>query len=69
MTLKWLLFQEIAKIAQRLGAKPPVPFHNAVELYQFSQHAAEFQHFLNGIILTFGSNPFAKSLLQLYGFI
>ena len=48
MTLTWLFFPEIAKIALRLGALPPDPVHNTFELHQFAQHATQitvfFQH-------------------------
>ena len=65
MTLKWLyFFQEIAIIAQRLGAFTPAPLLITLELHQFGQHAAQLQHFLNRIILTFGSSPLAKFWLQ-----
>ena len=40
MTFKWLIFREIVKIAQQLGALPPDPAHNTLELHQFAQYAA-----------------------------
>ena len=36
MTLKWLFFQEIAKVAQQVGQ---TPLHNTLELHQFAQQA------------------------------
>ena len=68
MTLKWLFFQEIEKIAQQLGAQPPDPAHNTFELHQFAQHAAQLQHVLDRIISTFRSSPLAKPWLELLGF-
>ena len=41
MTLKWLFFPEIGKIAQRLGAFTPAPVHNTLELHRFAQDAAQ----------------------------
>ena len=60
MTLKWLFFQEIAKIAQQLGLSPQTPFRNTIKLHQFAEHAAQLQYVSNRIILTFGSSPLAK---------
>ena len=52
-----IFFQEIVKIAQQLGALPPDPVNNTLELHQYVQRAAQLQHFLSMIILTFGSSP------------
>ena len=68
ITLKWLFFQETAKIAQRLGALPPDPMYNTLKLHQFVQHA-QLQQFLNRIMLSFDSSLLEKSWLQLQGFI
>ena len=57
MTLKWLFFQEIAKTAHQLESSTQIPVHNTLELHQFAQHAAQLQHVLNRIILTFGLSP------------
>ena len=48
-----ILFQEIATIAQ-------TPVNNTLELHKFVQLAAQLQHFLSRIILTFGSKPLTK---------
>ena len=63
MTVKWLFFQKNVKIAQRLGALPPDPVNNTLELHQFVQHATQLQRFLSWIILTFGSKPLTKILV------
>ena len=57
---------EIAKIVQQLEALPPDPIHNTPEEHQSAQHAAQISAiFFDWVMLTFGSNPLAKSWLQL----
>ena len=40
-----IFFPEIAKVAQRLGALPPDPVHDTLELHPFAQHAAQIAGF------------------------
>ena len=63
------MFFLIAKIAQRLRALPPDPLHNTLELHQFPQHAAQFATFFEQDHFNYWFNPFAKSWLQLFGFV
>ena len=58
-----IFFKEIAKIAQQLGLCLQTPINNTVELHQFVQHAAQLQHFLSRINLTFGFKLFTKFLV------
>ena len=58
MTLKWLFFRKIAKIAQRLLDSPAnsrLPY--LLELHQCAQHAVQLRPFSNRNILTFVSSP------------
>ena len=54
MTLKWLFFPKNCENCPAAGGLcPQTPIRNTFELHQFVQHAAQLQHFLDRIMLTF----------------
>ena len=62
INVKYLIFSRNCETGPATGG---TLFHDTLELHQFAKHAAQLQHFLKRIILTFGSSLLAKFWLLL----
>ena len=58
-----IFFKKLLKLPSDLGLCPQTPVNNTLELHQLVQHAAQQQHFLSRIILTFGFKLLFKILV------